>query len=85
VEGICICPRPPPVYYEKGIIISYWEPFLLIDTVSVANYSLYEGKMVGTSLIDELGGKNQSSDSANIANESTFAQAHAYFVPLMYG
>ena len=27
VEGICICPRPPPVFFETGIIVSYWEPF----------------------------------------------------------
>ncbi len=85
IEGICICPRPPPVFYEKGVIISYWEPFLLEDTVSVANYSAYQGEIMGSSLIDELGGKNKSSDSVDIANESTFAQAHAYLLPLMYG
>ena len=85
VEGICICPRPPPIYYEEGIIISYWEPFLLEDTVSVAHYSPYQGESMGSAAIDELGGKNKSSDSVDIANESTFAQAHAYLVPLMYG
>jgi conjugal transfer pilus assembly protein TraU len=85
VEGICICPRPPPVYYEEGIIVSYWEPFLLEDTVSVAYYSAMQGTSTGSSAIDELGGKNKSSDSAEIANESTFAQAHAYLIPLMSG
>jgi conjugal transfer pilus assembly protein TraU len=85
VEGICICPRPPPIFYETGIIVSYWEPFLLEDTVSVANYSTYQGKTIGSSLIDELGGKNKSSDAVDIANESTFAQAHGYLFPLMYG
>ena len=85
VEGVCICPRPPPVFYETGIIISYWEPFLLEDTVSVANYSAYQGETMGSSLIDELGGKNKSSDAVDVANESTFAQAHGYLLPLMYG
>ncbi len=83
IEGICICPRPPPVFYETGITISYWEPFLLEDTVSVANYSALLGEMIGSSLLDELGGKNKSSDAVDIANESTFAQAHGYLLPLM--
>jgi len=26
-KGICICPRPPPVFYEIGEIWEYWEPF----------------------------------------------------------
>jgi len=81
-EGICICPRPPPIFYEEGEIWSYWEPFLLEDTVSMANYSTFQGKEMGTSPTDELGGKNTSSDSVNIANESTFAQAHAYLMSL---
>ena len=85
IEGICICPRPPPIFYELGIILSYWEPFLLEDTVSQANYSPFLGTSIGPSLIDELGGKNSSADAVDIANESTFAQAHAYLLPLMYG
>ena len=85
IEGICICPRSPPVFYETGITISYWEPFLLEDTVSVANYSALLGEMIGSSLLDELGGKNKSSDAVDIANESTFAQAHGYLLPLMVG
>ena len=32
IEGVCFCPRPPPVFMETGIIVSYWEPFLLLDT-----------------------------------------------------
>ncbi|HHD56772.1 MAG TPA: hypothetical protein ENK89_03725, partial [Desulfobulbaceae bacterium] len=40
---------------------------------------------MGSSLIDELGGKNKSSDSVDIANESTFAQGHAYLFPMFYG
>ena len=83
VEGICICPRPPPVFFEIGIIVSYWEPFLLEDTVSVANYSAMQGTSLGSSLLDELGGKNKSSDAVDIANESTFAQGHAYLIPLL--
>lgn len=84
-EGICICPRPPPVYYEEGEIWSYWEPFLVIDTVSEAFYSPYQGESSGSSIIDELGGKNKSSDAVEIANESTFAQAHGYLIPIMSG
>jgi len=72
VEGICVCPRPPPVFFETGIIVSYWEPFLLEDTVSVAHYSAMQGQSMGSSAIDELGGKNKSSDAVEIANESTF-------------
>ncbi|MBU1413936.1 TraU family protein [Myxococcota bacterium] len=82
-EGICICPRPPPVFYEEGEIWSYWEPFLVIDTVSEAFYSPYQGKSIGSSTIDELGGKNKSSDAVDIANESTFAQAHGWLFPMM--
>ena len=85
VEGICICPRPPPLFFEIGIILSYWEPFLLEDTVSVAHYSAMLGQSLGSALLDELGGKNKSSDVVDIANESTFAQGHAYLLPLMEG
>ncbi len=84
-EGICICPRPPPVYFEEGMIYSYWEPFLLEDTVSVANYSAKQGEFMGSSSLDQLGGKNKSSDAIEIANESTFAQGHAYLIPIMEG
>ncbi len=84
-EGICICPRPPPIFYEEGEIWEYWEPFLVIDTVSVANYSAFQGKQLGSSLLDMLGGKNKSSDAVDIANESTFAQAHAYLFPMFFG
>jgi len=85
VEGICICPRPPPIFFEEGMIYSYWEPFLVEDTVSVAHYSPYMGSSMGSAAIDELGGKNTSSDAVDIANESTFAQAHAYLFPMIYG
>lgn len=85
IEGICICPRPPPVFFETGVIMSYWEPFLLEDTVSVAHYSPMLGRAVGSSAIDELGGKNKSSDAVEIANESTFAQAHAFLIPILEG
>lgn len=83
IEGICICPRPPPVFFETGLIVSYWEPFLLEDTVSVAFYSAMLGISIGSSVIDELGGKNKSSDAAEIANESTFAQAHGWLIPML--
>ncbi|MBU0665272.1 MAG: TraU family protein [Proteobacteria bacterium] len=86
--GICICPRPPPVFFEEGEIYEYWEPFLLIDTVSVANYSPFMGSggesTTGT-IADELGGKNKSSDAVSIADESTFFQAHGFLIPLMEG
>jgi conjugal transfer pilus assembly protein TraU len=85
VEGVCFCPRPPPVFVEEGTIISYWEPFMLADTVSVANYSAKQGEFVGESSLDKLGGKNKSSDAVEIANESTFAQGHAFLLPLMEG
>ena len=85
IEGVCFCPRPPPVFMETGIIISYWEPFLLLDTSSIAFYSAMLGSSVGGTLTDELGGKNKSSDAVDIANESTFAQAHAFLLPLMSG
>ena len=85
IEGPCFCPRPPPIFVEEGMIVSYWEPFLLLDTSSVAFYSAMMGKSVGSSATDELGGKNKSSDAVDIANESTFAQAHAFLLPLMTG
>lgn len=76
IEGICICVKGWDV--EVGIVVSYWEPFLLVDTVSEANYSPMLGQSVGSNI---LPGKNQSSDTANV-NESTFAQAHGFLLPL---
>lgn len=81
VEGICVCGGWPP---RVGIIVSYWEPFLLLDTSANAFYSATIGSSVG-GLADELGGKNKSSDAIDIANESTFAQSHAFLLPLMWG
>ena len=81
-EGICICPKG--WYTEEGEIWSYWEPFLAIDTVSEAFYSPYQGDYMGTSSLMELGGKNSSSDAANVTNESTFSQAHAWLFTMMY-
>lgn len=83
-KGICICPAPPPVFVKTGLIWEYWEPFLLIDTVSVADYSPMTGAgdtSTGTTS-DILGGKNKSSDATSIADESTFAQAHGFLLPL---
>ncbi len=85
IEGVCVCPRPPPLFVEPGLVVSYWEPFLLLDTSSVAFYSAMLGQSMGGSLLDELGGKNKSSDAVDVANESTFAQAHAFLLPLMVG
>ena len=31
IEGLCICPRPPPILVEPGLVVSYWEPCLLLD------------------------------------------------------
>ena len=83
--GICICPRPPPVFYEEGEVWRYWEPFLVIDTVSDAYYSPYNGDYTEDSSLTDLDGKNNSADGANSTNESTFAQAHGYLLQLMYG
>ena len=83
-KGICICPRPPPKYYEEGEIWEYWEPFLVEGTVSTANYSAYNGSGGDMSLWDTLSGKNSSADHANQTNESTFAQGHAYLWTMMY-
>jgi conjugal transfer pilus assembly protein TraU len=70
---------------EVGVIWKYWEPFLLIDTASVANYSpmLGGGDSSTGSIVDQLGGKNNSSNSAEV-NESTFFQAHGFLLPLMF-
>lgn len=81
--GICICPRPPPIFYEEGEIWTYWEPFAAVDTVSTPFYSAFIGSSIGGSLIDELGGTNATQDAVNIANEVNFAQAHAYPIPLL--
>jgi len=84
--GICICPRPPPKFYETGEIYQYWDPSIFIDTASIANYSAYlgsGGEDNTGSINDILGGKNASSDAASIANESTFFQAHAFIYSLM--
>lgn len=83
IKGICICPRPPPVFFKVGLIFSYWEPFMLVDTSAEANYSAMFGSFVGSPLIRQLGGKNTSSDAANVS-ETTFAQAHGFLLPLMY-
>lgn len=85
LRGICICRRPPPLFFEIGLIWSYWEPFLFIDTISEAFYSPFVGTYIGSAAIDELGGKNKSSDSVDLANESTFAQAHAWLIPMLDG
>jgi len=84
-KGICVCPKG--YYVEEGEIYEYWEPFLLIDTVSEPYYSPYQGDYMGSSsqLLPELAGKNKSSDAVSIADESTFTQAHAWLFPMMYG
>lgn len=81
--GICICPRPPPIFYEEGEIWTYWEPFAAVDTVSTPFYSPFMGTSIGGSLVDELGGTNATQDSVSIANEITFSQAHAFPVPIL--
>lgn len=79
-RGICICPRPPPIFFEEGEIWAYWEPYMVLSTVSQPFYFPYWGQSFGGSAaIDKLGGKNSSSDSANPASDSTFSQAHAWF------
>lgn len=80
--GLCICPEPPPVFYTVGFQWQYWEPFLAVDTVSEAGYSPFLGFSLGL-FLDNENGKNSSSDSANTANESTFAQAHSFPLPLV--
>ncbi len=83
--GVCVCPEPPPLFFTIGEVWSYWEPYIAIDTVSEPFYSPFWGTSLGGSLLDELGGKNGSQDAVSIANESTFAQAHAWPLPLLEG
>ena len=45
-KGICICPRPPPVFFEDGMIVSYWEPFLLADTVVRCLLLGHDGRII---------------------------------------
>ncbi len=42
--GLCICPRPPPIFYEIGEIWRYWEPFIAIGTASQPFYYPFLGK-----------------------------------------
>lgn len=81
--GLCICPRPAPVFNVIGEMWSYWEPFAAVDTVSTPFYSPFIGVSTGSSLIDELGGTNATQDAVDIANEVTFSQAHAYPIPIL--
>lgn len=85
IVGVCFCPKiipPGIVIFVPGLIVKYWEPFLLEETVSVPFYSPMLGVSTGTALLDELGGKNSSADPTNVTNESTFTQAHAYLMPI---
>ena len=61
IEGICFCRKRWRIVV--GLIVSYWEPFLLLDTSSVAFYSATLGTSVGGGVIDEIGGKNNSSNT----------------------
>lgn len=79
--GICVCQHGP--FTVIGKIWTYWEPFVAIDSVTTPYYSPYLGMSTGSALVDELGGKNASQDAASIANESTYAQAHVYTIPLL--
>jgi len=85
--GFCICPRRFSTVI--GLVWTYWEPYIAVDTVTTPFYSPFWGAPVGGSLLgggsllDELGGKNASQDSVNIANESTYAQAHVYPIPIL--
>ncbi len=81
--GICVCPAPPPIFVTYGLIFSYWEPFLYIDTVKTANYSPFLGFYAGPPLLKMLGGKNQSSSSNEVANDATFAQSHAFMFSML--
>ncbi len=73
VEGICVCGK------KVGMLYSYWEPFLAIDTSATANYSAFLGS--GGSDPLTLPGKNKSQDTVDLG-ESTFAQAHGWLMPL---
>ncbi len=79
--GFCVCHRVHSTVI--GLIWTYWEPFVAIDSVTTPFYSPFLGFSTGSALINELGGKNASQDSVSIANESTFAQAHVYPIPLL--
>lgn len=81
--GFCVCPAPPPASTLIGVLWTYWEPFVAIDTVTTPFYSPFWGAPTGGSLLDELGGTNASQDSSSLANESTSAQAHAYPIPIL--
>jgi len=86
IVGVCFCPKlegfPPKIVMVPGLVLEYWEPFLLEETVSTPFYSPMLGEATATALLDELGGKNNSSNSVESANESTFTQAHAYLAPI---
>ena len=81
--GLCICPQPPPFSSVIGILWSYWEPYVAIDTVSTPFYSPFLGMPTGSSALYALGGTNASQDAASSANEVTFSQAHVHPIPFL--
>ena len=36
IEGVCVCPRPPPIFVEPGLVVSYCDLFLFLVFSSVA-------------------------------------------------
>lgn len=80
ITGICFCPKGWTV--DVGVVWQYWEPFLLIDTSSSANYSAMLGEGGTDTLNNVINGRNSSSSGKEV-NESTFYQAHGFLLPLM--
>jgi conjugal transfer pilus assembly protein TraU len=79
---ICVCPAPPPIYYEYGVAVGYWEPFALSELVRKPGcMPSLDGEQIDT----EGGsyGQSMNGDIDDGERKTSFYNSHWYHYPVL--
>jgi len=87
-SAICICPAPPPVFYQFGLSIGFWEPAYLVEVPRAPwCFPTLGGITVGGSAAPAHGRaskKDAATANAGAVQREVFYHTHVYLYPLLY-
>jgi conjugal transfer pilus assembly protein TraU len=85
---ICICPAPPPIFYQFGLSIGFWEPSYLVEVPRAPwCFPTLGGITVHGNFAPAHGRtskKDSATKSAGSVEREVFYQTHVYSYPLLY-
>jgi conjugal transfer pilus assembly protein TraU len=85
---VCICPAPPPIFFEIGLSIGFWEPAYLVEVPRKPWCFPTLGGIAVKGNPSPAHGRTSKKDAANksagAVEREVFYHTHVYNYPLLY-